>query len=159
MGIWNEAKLICGNEIELSLDLLKYVKRHDSNFTVKFTEDPNHGDDNNEIYKCKNKRKNKDKGGQQLYDIQIVLNKWLEEHFSDITIEDTSPWYDCDYNEKRYYLAYKLAISETEAKTSINDMITTFANLNIDNYKAVFEILCPEDEYQEPKIFAVPHIW
>lgn len=151
MGIWSEARIICGCRIDIYPELLEYLKQYDPEFIVNFTDDPNHGDD--EVY---NKT---DKCGLQFYDIRIVINRWLKSHFPDIRIAESCPIYDCDHDEKRYYLAFKLSLSQIGTSTSISEAITSLNNLCIDNYKKVFEILFPEEEYSEPKIFAVAYIW
>jgi hypothetical protein len=146
MGICSGAVIICGQKVEIYRELLENIVEYDPIFTIKYTDDSDHEQDNGEVYKHES--------SEQWHDVVYVLNKWLEDHFPDITIIITSPHYDCDYIYKRSHLAFKLKISEFWEESTIQNTIAELNTLNFDNYRKVFEILFPDCEYKEPKIYA-----
>ena len=153
MGIWREAMVICGTEICIDLDLLANIKKHDASFTFTLTDDHDHPEDTDEVYR-------KDgKCGIRYRDIHSLVNSWLEKHFPNIAILSADPSYDSDHANSRYFLAFDLDISEPDTKTDIGTVLTLLSDLDMDSYNTVYNILMPNCTYSKPTIFAVPHIW
>ena len=137
----------------MSLTMLDNIKNHDASFIFTLTGDSDHSDETNEVYE------KKDKYGLKYHDIHNVTNRWLKEHFPNITILNADSRYDCNYGDSNYFLAFDLDLSQIDMKTTVGSAITSLSNLDMSSYKTVFSILFPDATYYEPKIFAVPHIW
>ena len=76
-----------------------------------------------------------------------------------IAIDDSSPKYDCAFNEQEHYLVFRLPCSKISQKTSVTDMITMLNSIDMNEFETVYKILCPEEKYVEPMIQAIPYIY
>ena len=139
MGIWSDGKIICGYRIYLDSELVDRIKNYDKDFKII--------DDNCEEVS----------GEIEL--IHCSINKWLEEKFPNITIVSSIPQYDCDYEKFRFYITFESDLDEINGEFSIKEIISKLQNFDLESYEKVFKIMLPDEEYQEPKVFAVSHIW
>lgn len=147
MGIWYDAKIICGVEIRLSLDILRNIHSFDNDFVYDdFKYETDYGGDIS---------------SKSIYKIRKKIDAWLLEKYPTLKIYSSIPYYDCDYNKRRYYLALRLSCSDSVDDISLSDFITILNNVNVDEFRKVFAILFSDESEKssEPIIQGIPYIW
>jgi len=139
MGIWRDGKIIYGGRICVDSDLVEAIKKYDKDFEIN-------NDDSEWI-----------SGNTEL--IHRSINKWLKEKFPNIRIVSSTPIYDCDYEHFRFYITCKSDLYEADREFTPKEILTRLQNFDLENYEKVYKIMLPNEEYVEPTVFAVPHIW
>lgn len=158
MGIWVEARLIYGSYIELSLESLNNIKKFDSNFEYTTINDKS----NNRKYNVYigNDDYQED---QKYHDIWDIICDWLQNKYPKLTILHSCPLpsYDCPASKFQYFLSFNLKCSEFETKISLTELtaeLATITGYDIETFKQIFQILCPNKPYEAPTIQAQPYI-
>lgn len=150
MGVYHEAKLICGAKIEdFGKINLKNLKKHDPNFNQTPIDDEYCNKDNIltiKDYKNSDRWHYTDNPVKDEYYYESLINFWLKNNYPSFSIMANSPWYDCDVKYKTFCLTriWKDEMSLKELREF---------DFEEEKFKELYKILT--GEIVEPKLIPV----
>lgn len=147
----NEAITILGASIpDFGANVVYKLYLYDNNITNIIKN--YHNEFLNDIIKCEGKFEYDYESTEEYENYIEIVNLWLEKHYSHLHIIYDCPYSDCDWNNRGFYLSYKLP---QYSLCNLRDFIN---KINEEEFYKIYNILYDGQDIKM-KLFSMPYIY